>query len=506
MNFIDTKLIFIKFLLITQCIQEIRTTDDWQEKCGICKCMWSSGKKTATCLNLNITQIPTTLHTTIQVLDLSQNYISEIKRDIFQDAGIENIHRLTLRSNRIEEVKEFAFTGLAVLIELDLSDNLITELKPRTFEALIKVRSIILNNNQIEVLPDLLFNNLTSLSKIEINYNRLRTIGTDTFVRLPLLSEIGLGSNHLSTLHRDSFIELKKLRSLSIINNPLNCTCDLRLFRDFLVDEIKLYTPPTQCAEPLNLKGFELKDVPKNEFACKPTIIRSSSSYPIETFNQNVTLYCDVKAYPAPNVTWSFNARPIESPMAIQSLTKTKTISSDIYKSELSIYNLRTADKGTYACLAFNQAGQTRQEFVLTVSGIVPAGTSTPGTYVTQETNIVLYACIISGILLVILIIITIILCCYCRYTRKYIKNGSISENGLVSSKMNKSQNDSIFEGGSVIKEMQKALLTDVNASNVNPVEKPPRRSSESNNSKNSDLCDAVELKRTLLDESVFGE
>lgn len=503
-------ILLITIVYVTLVSGQHTAADEWQDQCATCKCLWSSGKKTAYCETLHLDEIPKTLHPLLQVLELSNNFISELKRDEFQMAGIENIHRLVMKNCSLEVINEYAFTGLGVLIELDLSDNMITILRGRTFEAIGKVRSIILNNNRIEELPDLLFKNLSSLSKIELSNNRIHTISSDTFTKLPSLSEIDLGSNQLSILSRVSFTELLKLRTLTITNNPLNCTCDLREFRDFLIEERSIYTPPgTKCAEPMQFKGKELNIIQKNEFACKPTIDHSKiDDFRMETIGSNLTLLCSIKAWPKPVVTWTYNSRPISSnPERMNiTMTKIKNISSDMYKSELYINKLRPSDKGTYACLAANKGGQALKEIVLNLSGIIPAGTSTPGTYVKQETDIIMIACIISGILLIVLIIITIILCCYCRYTRKYIKNGSISENGLVSSKINKSQNDSIFEGGSVIKEMQKALLTDVNLSNVNPVEKPPRRSSESNNSKNSDLCDAIELKRTLLDESVFGE
>lgn len=517
-NLIPTKIIYIRFLVITivstaiASAQQHTGADKWEDQCATCKCLWSSGKRTAYCETLQLKHIPTTLHPSLQTLELSNNYISEIQRDEFQMAGIENIHRLVMKNCSLEAINEYAFTGLGVLIELDLSDNAITVLKARTFEAIGKVRSIILNNNRVEVLPDLLFNNLSSLSKIELLNNRIHTIGSYTFNRLSSLSEINLGSNRLSTLSSQSFKELFKLSSLSISNNPLNCTCDLRDFRDFLIEERTLYTPPTtQCFEPVHLKGKPFKDVPKDDFACKPTIIHSTESFPVRMeVDVNMTLFCEIKAWPKPTVTWTFNSRPIPAnnpnSRITTSLNKVKNTFSDTFRSEVFIHKLGVDDKGTYKCLASNKGGQTSREIVLGISGIVPiAGSSTPGTYIKQETNIIMIACIVSGILLIVLIIITIILCCYCRYTRKYIKNGSISENGLVSSKVNKSQNDSMFEG-SVIKEMQKALLTDVNMSNVNPVEKPPRRSSESNHSKNSDLCDAVDLKRTLLDETGFGK
>lgn len=494
---------FVLLCLLSNCSTTTAQTDHNSQQCAPCSCIWSSGKKLADCQNKMYDKVPTHLTSEMQVLDLSHNRIAEFRREEFRDAHLENLHKIFARNCSIEVLHESSLSGLAILIELDLSQNFIKILKPRLFENLSKLRVLILNNNQIEDLPDGLFNNLSALTKIELKNNRLRRIGFYTFSRVPKLKEIYLESNMLSVLSRETFDELE-LSSLSLINNPWNCTCDLRQFRDFIVDEKKLYTPPTLCAAPEQLKGRPLNEIAKDELACRPNIIYPRSGISMDATTDNVTLTCQIKAWPAPSVTWTHNNRPMSfnDPRFDEKLEKLRDISSNIFKAELMIFKVKNSDKGSYTCHAQNKGGKAETEIVLALAGgAVP---STPHTYVPEKTNIIIIACIISGVFLFILILITIALCCYCRRTRKYIKNGSMSENGLVASKIDKSQNDSMFEGGSVIKEMQKALLTDANMSNVNPVEKPPRRASESNNSK-SDICDAVELKRTLLDDTSFG-
>jgi hypothetical protein len=71
--------------------------------------------------------------------------------------------------------------------------------------------------------------------------------------------------------------------------------------------------------------------------------------------------------------------------------------------------------------------------------------------------------------------------------------------NGPVTKLNGKAQNDSMLDGGSVIMEMQKSLLTD-----VNPVEKPPRRTEVDTIEKDAD--DISEMKRTLLDETIISK
>lgn len=68
-----------------------------------------------------------------------------------------------------------------------------------------------------------------------------------------------------------------------------------------------------------------------------------------------------------------------------------------------------------------------------------------------------------------------------------------------MNSKIDKSTDGSVLDGGSVIMEMQKSLLTE-----VNPVEKPPRRADIEANEK-VDYDERQEAKKTLLEETGFA-
>lgn len=160
------------------------------------------------------------------------------------------------------------------------------------------------------------------------------------------------------------------------------------------------------------------------------------------------------------------------------------------------------ADHGKYVCKATNKGGQ--DEFVIQLE--IPADYTKSGAFVPPSPNtFFMILCIIVGILFIVLFTIAI-LCCYCRRLNKYDKKPS-SDNTLLmtqqngaSTKLNgKTQSDSILDGGSVIMEMQKSLLTE-----VNPVEKPPRRTEVDSIEKDSD--DISDVKQTLLDETIFGE
>jgi hypothetical protein len=475
---------------------------DWQGACieYKCQCQWKSGKKSADCKNTSLSIVPTKLSSEIQVLDLSNNAISELRRDEFAEASLQNLHKLFLKSCTLIEVNRDAFKGLEILIELDLSNNNIKVLLPETFKTLVKLRTVILNSNEIEKLDDKLFDSLQYLTKIELKDNHIRKINFFTFYQVPVLQQIYLDNNKLQLLRRETFQKLDKLTSLSLTMNPWNCTCELKQFRDFTIDR-NLYTQPTDCKQPLQLQGKFWSDIPSDDFACRPKILSPRSGTAFIATSENATLSCRVRASPTPDVDWIYNKRSLNSydqRISIKnSIELNKRDLMEIFTSDLIITGLKQSDKGSYTCIAKNRGGIDEADISFDISQDVFHG----GAIMNNSSNILLItACIAVGLFL-ILFLIFCILCCYCKKLRNYNKNSSTSENGLVISKLEKSQNDSILEGGSVILEMQKSLLTE-----VNPVEKPPRCRTDVDANDKLDFDDSLDVKKTLLEENMLSK
>lgn len=285
-------------------------------------------------------------------------------------------------------------------------------------------------------------------------------------------------------------------------------TCELQPFQKFVITR-GLYTPPTDCQQPMNLRGKLWTEVPSESFACRPVILYPHDGLTVDATNENITIMCRMKGSPKPQVKWIYNNQslnPNDQRITIrfsEEMNRRDTV--EFYVAELTIAGVRTEDRGTYTCIASNNGGESKADTHLAVPpvlesiggiGYIP---TTAGTHeTTSPTNLLYIICLIAIILLTLLIIVVLILCCYCRRVKKYSKNGSISENGLVSSKIDRSQDGSMLEG-SVILEMQKSLLTE-----VNPVEKPPRRNELDGKSIPND--DGQELKKTLLDEQSYGK
>lgn len=209
---------------------------DWVTVCNpqVCKCKWVSGQKVAECTNSSLNSIPKNLSNEVQVLDLSNNKILELKKDAFRSVGLINLHKLIARSCSIEKVDKDAFHGLEILIELDLSDNNIHVLNPTTFRDPFRLRKIYLNRNPIQRLQNGLFSNMSFLQTIEFNGCLIKDIEPNTFYNISKLNSLGLSDNQLVNMKSEVLQSIPSLMDLEISNNPWRCDCHLGPFRNLV--------------------------------------------------------------------------------------------------------------------------------------------------------------------------------------------------------------------------------------------------------------------------------
>lgn len=375
-------------LILTLCEMPTLTSADWLMDCGDCHCKWNSGKKTADCKNITLSSVPENLSNEVQVLDLSFNRIVYLEENAFLTADLTNLHKLYIRNSSLQHIDPRTFTQLEILIELDLSNNLLKVLQANLFARLVKVRAIVLNGNHLESLGDGIFQNLKYLHKIELKDNRLVKIANQVFVNVPLLSQIYLNNNRLSFLRKDSFENVKRLTALSMDGNPWNCTCELQIFRDFVLRR-NLYTPPTACYYPAQLRGMLWIEDQPEAFACKPRIIFPAKGASINTSKENVTLVCRVHASANTHIAWDYNkqiyrssssgGQSAQSPQQQQQQqriyiqivqddqSKEKEFGRNVYISRLTILGAEKSDEGTYTCIAENAGGKDSVQMTLLI-------------------------------------------------------------------------------------------------------------------------------------------
>lgn len=411
---------YLKIICLLTVLAVPFAQSDWLMDCNVCKCKWNSGKKTADCKSVAITQVPRGLSTELQVLDLSNNFLPEIVANEFAQANLGNLHKLFIRNATLRQLHRDSLKGLAILIELDLSHNSLKQLPRAVFNNLIKIRAIMLNNNQLERLEDGLFKYLKFLHKIELKDNHLKHIETKTFVNLPVLTQIMLDGNRLTVLQRECFQHLDKLTELSMKQNPWNCTCELRLFREFAIAR-NLYTPPTDCYYPESLHSMLWTSVSDDAFACQPKILSpSDDDTTISSYKENTTILCRIEATPNTAITWTYNKHALNQfpkRLFVRNLIQSANNqnANDIITSELTIVGARTNDEGVYTCRAENVGGKAEIDIKLLI------GRDDDGSLFITSRMLFVFCLMAVGLLMVSLIIM-IVTCCYCRKFRQLIK------------------------------------------------------------------------------------
>lgn len=239
--------------------------------------------------------------------------------------------------------------------------------------------------------------------------------------------------------------------------------------------------------------------MPSEKFACKPQILAPRAANYFKASSENATISCKARGSPAPDILWLYNKRPINTHDQRLTVKTYKEINKreilELVTSELTISGLRHYDKGSYICAAINSGGREEVELQLDLT----IELLNKRTFISDANNTMfMIVCIILGFLFILLFTVVIV-CCYCRKVKNQQKKSSVSDNnrlitvGGLTKSNGKSLNESVLDG-SVIIEMQKSLLTE-----VNPVEKPPRRTELDSIEK--DLEDAHDANQTLLDE-----
>ncbi|XP_066592806.1 leucine-rich repeat-containing protein 24 [Prorops nasuta] len=466
-----------RLLLLCWLMTVCRGDADWTQCSLPCKCKWVSGKKTADCVKQNLTEVPNKLSTEIQFLDLTGNKIRDLPQNAFNASRLMNVHKLVMRECNIDTIHRDAFNGLKIVIEIDLSSNNIRSLRPGTFVETQRLRVLLLNNNRLKVLENDLFHDMDFLQKVILSDNRLERIEERTFRNLPELHSLALNGNNLSSLRLQSVEGLPKLGSLELHNNPWNCNCRLKKFRDWTIEK-KLYTKPTNCSQPSHLAGKHWDDISSDDFACQPEILSFGPSSRIETDQGDVTLWCRAAGIPRPQLTWLHRSRILSNSTKRHNSDRGYVLRERHDWLNLTIPDVMPSDKGDYVCIAKSPGGTRERNVTLAIVGDALGS---------QGSLIGLPLAIGLGVAAVFLLVAMMTLCvCYCRRRRtrhdeKSIEAASLERHGLG--------------------EQEKSLITA-----INPVVKPPRRPYDAP-SVTSHGTEMTELNRTLLDnDSVFAD
>lgn len=138
-----------------------------------------------------------------------------------RSSELDNIRRLYLGFNEIENIPQMFFWNFCRLEILSLHKNQITTIHPKAFRDLLSLKRISLNDNQLESIPSQLFENCINLEVVDLDNNKLNSINGDLFTNQPHLREVLLKNNVLTAIesHFLSRVINLQLSSVQLINN-----------------------------------------------------------------------------------------------------------------------------------------------------------------------------------------------------------------------------------------------------------------------------------------------
>ena len=199
-------------------------------------------------------------HNTAQdVLDLSHNHLTSLTHYAWR-----RIKKLYLHGNMIANISTDAFDDLNTLLVLNLASNSLTSLPKHCFNNIYNLKWLSLSNNPIgrhlestravatlNVLWKLetlklshvglryiqmtLFANLTLLKNLDLSGNQLTQIPAGALSSLQRMDELDLKDNALTVVDPVVFTKIPHLHKIDVSMNPLQCTCELMPFRNWLL-------------------------------------------------------------------------------------------------------------------------------------------------------------------------------------------------------------------------------------------------------------------------------
>ena len=410
--------LFLLFAISTLCCLA------FGDKCANeCFCKWKGGKRTVECLDRALTNIPNTIDPETQVLDISNNPIKTLPKNIFNQVQLTNLQRLYLRGCRIDRIDDDALSGLTNLIELDLSRNQLSSVPSASLVQAPFLRDLVLAHNPLEKIYSNTFKKAPNLVKLDLSHTKLIDLEPKAFQGLEHLETLKLNNNYLSTLHLGTFDPLNKVTSIELHENPWICDCHLREMKMWLVKHNLPTLIAPICHGPEQLVNKMFTELHVDDFACRPVLL-IASRYAEATIGENASIVCRVSAIPPARIKWYWNGRLLSNHSAFSSYQKILIYEEGHFRKEstLVLTNSQESDSSEFFCVAENRAGSVEANFTLHVS-LRTAGMSTLGSGQ--------IAGISAALVVLILFILLIILVLFIRLRRmpqKDMKNPNAGE------------------------------------------------------------------------------
>ncbi|XP_072318783.1 vasorin-like [Eucyclogobius newberryi] len=220
----------------------------------------------------------------LQMLDLSQNQLSEVPNGAFE--MLLKLKNLDLSSNQISQISKGSFSGLGQLERLYLYGNKIQSIQMGAFESLQNLLELKLHENLLTSLPALSFPRLLLLN---LSYNHIPTLGPAD-LQIPHLEALIVSSLGLTSLDTNLIASLVNLHYLDISMNQL-VEVPLALRQDNLEGLIRLNLAGNPLRElkfedfhqliglqELDLSGLNLQSIPQGLLEHFPRLVHLTAA------------------------------------------------------------------------------------------------------------------------------------------------------------------------------------------------------------------------------------
>lgn len=171
---------------------------------------------------------------------------------------------------------------------LDLSNNQLTKISNQ-LELLVNLTELNLSHNHLSQVHKLNFEHLV---KLDLSHNRITSAKLS---KLPKnVVQLNLMHNEISYLPID-FMKLRKLRTLELSGNPLNCTCETLMVRNWISYQPVWSSNVIKCMSPPIFKGQPWLQARQNDICIEPssTTERSISKYNWDNYDDNENMMAD---------------------------------------------------------------------------------------------------------------------------------------------------------------------------------------------------------------------
>ena len=236
-------------------------------------------------------------------IELANNKLgnSGLSRNAFAKSDIKSIQ---LDKNRLTSLANGTFNNLSSLVDISLRDNALDYIETGCFQGLISLSALRFTRNPqlgnhidnlqialsnvpnllildlsscgIERLPVTFLHTLVKLQRLVLTNNAIISWEPELFLNQKNMAFLYLRRNRIVTINSTAVQYLPALREIYLDLNPFSCSCDIRDFRDWILDgrfyvDLNVYDKKSYaCASPPYVKGVPLLDINLEFGVCGP--------------------------------------------------------------------------------------------------------------------------------------------------------------------------------------------------------------------------------------------